>query len=357
MSKSITLPKCGERITLVSLTSGNQNNDSAIAGYESHPENAEKALYTMMQNQNTIIDLISAIFMETITESTRDTIINYLTLLEAYKKLSGNDGEALSKTSTNDLFFATWVNYTCCSKKYDNVKRICSFLSLRDARVLCELQPKDQLNYEDYMVSCDSLAGETLDFMAANNDYSVQFQFRVPVVKVPTLFGADRFRIASDKSSGFMYPNNDKDSECVIPAAELMHMIQENLKDKSKIRFTSEEARRSLQEFVNTEDVHIELILDYNSYLAVGTLGSANGLKSDDIRVDDAKVEIQDKDVYLAAHNENDVTGRNDITDDDHGVGGVKLTKINDTHYKLDSAKLYIVKIASNGSMDVRSPQ
>lgn len=358
MSKMITLPRSGEHITLVSLCTGDKNNDNAIAGYESHPENAESALNIMMADDNMIPDLASAIFREQITESTRDMIINYLTLFEAYKKLTGSDGGSLKKTSVNELFFALWVNYTCYSKKYNNVKKICSFQSLRDARVLCGLEPKADLNYEDYMVSSDALEGEHINFMAMNNDYSVQFLFKVPVVKVPTLFGEDKYRLAGDKTPAFMYPNEDSDCECVIPAAELMRMIQENLSDKKKVRFSSEEARKSLQEFINTEDVHIEQILNYNSYLTVGTLGASNGLSKEDVKVADAIVEVNQKDVYLVPHNESDVRGKDNIYDEENdSVGGVTLHQRSEAKYTLDSAKLYIVKISSSGGMDVRSPQ
>lgn len=358
MSTMITLPTSGTQILLTSLKSGDKDNGTALAGYQTNPENAEKALKTMQGDKNLIVDLVSAIFRENIGEAERDNIINYLTLFDAWKRVTGDDGGQLAGTSTNDLFFATWVNYTCCSKKFDNVKKIGSYQALRDARVLCGLEGTAELNYEDYMVSCESLAGETLDFIATNQDYSVRFMIRVPVVKVPALLG-DKFRIANDNAKGFMYPNEDTGNECVIPTAELFHMIEENLKDRKKVRFTSEEAQKSLQEYVNTEDVHIEEILNVNSYLAVGTLGAPNGLKQDDIQVDDgAKVTANAKDVYLVPHNEADVSGRGDIYDEKaNTVGGVRLTQRSETKYSLDSAKLYIVKLTQADGMDVRSPQ
>ena len=195
--------------------------------------------------------------------------------------------------------------------------------------------------------------------LASNQDYSVQFMIRVPVVKIPNVFGNDRYRISNDHKQGFMYPNEDTGNECVIPTAELMHMIEDNLKDRKKIRFTSEEAQKSLQEYVNTEDVHIEEILNVNSYLAIGTLGAENGLKQDDIAIDDAKVSINEQNVYLVPHNESDVSGKGDLYDEENNtVGGVTLTQRSDTKYTLDSAKLYIVKIKGNSDgMDVRSPQ
>ena len=356
MSVPITLPKSGNNIWLASLKSGNQNNNTAVVGYQKNPENAEKALEAMMADKNMIEDLVSAIFRENIGEGERDNIINYLTLFDAWKALTNNDEGALTGTSVNDLFFATWVNYTCYNKKFDNVKKICSYQALRDARVLCGLDENAELDYEDYMVSCDALAGDTLDFIASNYDYSVRFMIKVPVVKVPTLIG-DKYRISSDRAKGFMYPNEDFENECVIPSNQLFHMIAENLKDKKKVRFTSEEAQQSLQEYVNTEDVHIEQILTFNSYLAVGTLGAENGLKQDAINVDDAKVTINEKNVYLVPHNENDARGKNDVYDEKNNtVGGVTLTQRSDSKYTLDSAKLYIVKLPSSGDgMDVRS--
>ena len=359
MSTQITLPKSGEVIYLTSLKSGDKDNATAMAGYASNPENAETALETMKGDKNLVVDLVSAIFRENIGEGERDNIINYLTLFDAWKAMTGDDGGALAGTSTNDLFFATWVNYTCCSKKFDNVKKISSYQALRDARVLCGVDVNAELNYEDYMVSCDALSGETLDFIATNQDYSVRFMIRVPVVKVPNVFGNDRYRISNDHKQGFMYPNEDTGNECVIPTAEFMHMIEDNLKDRKKIRFTSEEAQKSLQEYVNTEDVHIEEILNVNSYLAIGTLGAENGLKQDDIAIDDAKVSINEQNVYLVPHNESDVSGKGDLYDEENNtVGGVTLTQRSDTKYTLDSAKLYIVKIKGNSDgMDVRSPQ
>lgn len=360
MSTYISLPKSGMNIELTSLKSGDKDNSSALAGYQKNPENAESALETMKADKNLIVDLVSAIFRENIGEGERDNIINYLTLFNAWKKVTGEDGGALAGTSVNDLFFATWVNYTCCSAKFDNVKKISSYQALRDARVLCGLDGEAELNYEDYMVSCEALAGETLDFMATNADYTVKFMIRVPVVKVPGgIFNKeDRYRISNDKAKGFMYPNDDIDNECVIPTAELLHMIEENLKDKKKVRFTSEEAQKSLQEYVNTEDVHIEEILNVNSYLAVGTLGAENGLKADDLNVDDTKVTINEKDVYLVPHNSADVRGKNDIYDEEKNtVGGVTLTQRSETKYTLDSAKLYIVKLNMPDGMDVRSQQ
>ena len=141
MSTMITLPKSGMHITLEALKSGNKDNSSAIVGYQNNPENAEKALQTMQEDKNLIVDLVSAIFREKIGEGERDNIINYLTLLSAWKKITKNDGGALANTTANDLFFATWVNYTCCSKKFDNVKTISSYQALRDARVLCGVEP------------------------------------------------------------------------------------------------------------------------------------------------------------------------------------------------------------------------
>lgn len=358
MSVMIILPKCGKQIELISLKSGDKDNGTSLAGYQKNPENAESAINIMLKDPNLTSDLITAIFRESIGEGGRDNIINYLTLFEAYKKLSGNDGGALADTSTNDLFFSVWVNYTCCSKKYDNIKKISSYQALRDARVLCGVEENAELNYEDYMVSCESLAGETLDFIASNADYSVKFMIRVPVVKVPALLG-DRYRISSDKAKGFMYPNEDSENELVIPTAELIHMIEENLKDRKKVRFTSEEAQQSLQEYVNTEDVHIDEILNVNSYLAVGNLGAENGIKADDLTVDDAIVSINERNVYLVPYNEADVKGKNDIYDENNNtIGGVTLNQRSDTKYTLDSAKLYIVKIKGNlDGMDVRSPQ
>lgn len=357
MNGFIVLPTSGQRICLTALKSGDKDNSNALAGYMSNPKNAETALKTMQADQNLVIDLVSAIFRENIGEGERDNIINYLTLFDAWKEITGDDGGALAGTSANDLFFATWVNYTCCSKKFDNIKKICSYQALRDARVLCGLDANAELNYEDYMVSCEALAGDTLDFIASNADYSVRFMIRVPVVKVPTILG-DKYRIASDKAQGFMYPNEDLESELVIPSVELTHMIEEKLKDRKKIRFTSEEAQRSLQEYVNTEDVHIEEILTLNSYLAVGTLGAENGLKEGDLSIDSAKVTINGKNVYLVPHNEADVRGRGEVYDEEHNtVGGVTLTQRGDMKYTLDSAKLYIVKLNTVDGMDVRSPQ
>lgn len=358
MSVMITLPKCGKQIELISLKSGDKDNGTSLAGYQKNPENAESAVNIMLKDPNLTSDLITAIFRESIGEGERDNITNYLTLFEAYKKLSGNDGGALADTSTSDLFFSVWVNYTCCSKKYDNIKKISSYQALRDARVLCGVEENAELNYEDYMVSCESLAGETLDFIASNADYSVKFMIRVPVVKVPALLG-DRYRISSDKAKGFMYPNEDSENELTIPTAELIHMIEENLKDRKKVRFTSEEAQQSLQEYINTEDVHIDEILNVNSYLAVGTLGAENGIRADDLIVDDTIVSINERNVYLVPCNEADVKGKNDIYDEKNNtVGGVTLNQRSDTKYTLDSAKLYIVKIKGNSDgMDVRSPQ
>ena len=358
MRVMITLPECGKQIELISLKSGDKDNGASLAGYQKNPGNAESAINIMLKDPNLTSDLITAIFRESIGEGERDNIINYLTLFEAYKKLSGNDGGALADTSTNDLFFSVWVNYTCYSKKYDNIKKISSYQALRDARVLCGVEENGELNYEDYMISCESLAGETLDFIAANADYSVKFMIRVPVAKVPALLG-DKYRISSDKAKGFMYPNEDSANELVIPTAELIHMIEENLKDKKKVRFTSEEAQQSLQEYVNTEDVHIDEILNVNSYLAVGTLGAENGIKADDLAVDDAIVSINERNVYLVPYNEADVKGKNNIYDEKNNtVGGVTLNQRSDTKYTLDSAKLYIVKIKGNSDgMDVRSPQ
>ena len=357
MATLITLPSSGTQVYLTSCKSGDKDNATALAGYQSNPENAEKALKTMQGDKNLIQDLVSAIFRENIGEAERDNIINYLTLFDAWKVITGDDGGALQGTSTNDLFFATWVNYTCCSKKFDNVKKIGSYQALRDARVLCGLEGNAELNYEDYMVSCDALSGETLDFLASNQDYSVQFMIRVPVVKVPALLG-DRYRIANEKSKGFMYPNSDTGNECVIPTAELFHMIEENLKDKKKVRFTSEEAQKSLQEYVNTEDVHIEEILNVNSYLNIGNLGAPNGLRKDDLAIDDTKVSINKKDVYLVPHDDADATGKNDIYDEKaNAVGGVTLTQRSETKYTLDSPKLYIVKLNGADDMPVRSPQ
>ena len=358
MSTMITLPKSGAHITLVSLKSGDRDNNAAIVGYSTNPENAEAAIETMKKDTNLIPDLVSAIFRENIGEGERDNIINYLTLLEAWKKITQNDGGALKGTSTNDLFFATWVNYTCCSRKFDNVKKISSYQALRDARVLCGLDEHAELNYQDYMVSCEALSGETLDFIAANNDYSVKFLIRVPVVKVPSLLG-DKYRISSDKAKGFMYPNADEDYESVIPTAELLHMIEENLKDKKKIRFTSEEAQKSLQEYVNTEDVHIEEILNMNSFLSVGSVNAFNNsLNKSDFAIDDAKVTINKRDVYISQHNEADVKGTGNIYDAQHDtIGGVTLTQRSDVKYTLDSAKLYIVKLNGTDGFDVRSPQ
>ena len=357
---SITLPKSGTIIELTALKSGDKDNSSALAGYQKNPENAESALETMKADKNLIVDLVSAIFRENIGEGERDNIINYLTLFNAWKKITGEDGGALAGTSVNDLFFATWVNYTCCSAKFDNVKKISSYQALRDARVLCGLDGEAELNYEDYMVSCEALSGDTLDFIAANEDYSVKFLIKVPVVRIPGgIFSReDRYRISSDKTKGFMYPNDDIDNECVIPAAELLRMIEDNLKDKKKIRFTSEEAQNSLQEYVNTEDVHIEEILNVNSFLNIGTLNAENSIKRDDIDIDDAVVTINEKNVYLIPKNSSDVSGKNDLYDEEKNtVGGVTLTQRSDNKYTLDSAKLYIVKLNSSDGMPVRSPQ
>ncbi len=357
MSVMITLPKSGEHITLVSLKSGDRDNGNAIAGYQKNPENAEAAIETMKKDTNLIVDLVTAIFRENIGEGERDNIINYLTLLDAWKKITNNDGGQLKGTSTNDLFFSVWVNYTCCSKKFDNVKKISSYQALRDARVLCGLDEHAELNYQDYMVSCEALSGETLDFIAANNDYSVKFLIKVPVVKVPTLLG-DKFRISSDKAKGFLYPNADTEYEAVIPSAELMHMIEENLKDRKRVRFTSEEAKKSLQEYVNTEDVHIEEILNVNSFLNIGTLTSKNGLSQDALSISDAQVTINKAGVFFKPHNENDVSGKNDIFDEKNGsIAGVTLNQRSEITYTLDSAKLYIVKLTGSNGMDVRSPQ
>lgn len=357
MAAMITLPKSKAHITLVDLHSGKQDNKSAVAGYQHNPENAEKALEAMMSDSNLIPDLVSTIFREPIDVSGKDTIINYLTLFEAYKKLTGNDGGELKGTSTNDLFFATWVNYTCDNKNYPNVKKITAYQALRDARVLCGIEGNGELDYEDYMVSSDALAGETLDFIAANKDYSVKFKIRVPVVKVPSLIG-EKYRISGDKAKGFMYPNADNNYELVIPTAELLHMIEENLKDKKKVRFTSDEAQKSLQEYVNTEDSHIDEILNVNSYLAVGTINTENGIKRDDISVDDTVVTINESGVYLMPKNSNDVRGKGDIYDEvNNTVGGITLTQRSDTKYTLDSAKLYIVKLTGSDGMDVSSEQ
>lgn len=354
----IKLPKSGIMIALSALKSGDKDNTAAVAGYQKNPENAEKAIETMKKDTNLVVDLLSTIFRESIGEGERDNIINYLTLFQAWKAITKADLGQLEGTSMNDLFFATWVNYTCYSKKFDNVKKICSHQAIRDARVLCGLEENAELNYEDYMVSSDALAGDTLDFIASNQDYSVKFMIKVPVVKIPTLLGT-KYRIASDKTKGFMYPNEDKNNECVIPTAELFHMIEDNLKDRKKVRFSDEEAQTSLQEYVNTGDVHIEEILNVNSYLNIGTLGAPNGLKQDVLSISDAKVTINEKDVYLAPHNENDVTGRNDLYDEKNdSVGGVTLTQRGDAKYTLDSPDLYIVKIKGNSDgMDVRSPQ
>ena len=355
---AIRLPKSDKIIWLTALKSGDKDNSGSILGYQKHPENAEAALNTMIAETNLIVDLVSAIFREDIGEGERDNIINYLTLFSAWKVATGDDGGALKGTSVNDLFFSTWVNYTCCSKKFDNVKKICSYQALRDARVLCGLEENAELNYEDYMVSCESLAGESLSFIATNSDYSVKFLIRVPVVKVPTLFG-EKYRIAADKAKGFMYPNEDMENECVSPTTELLTMIQKNLKDNKQVRFTSEEAQKSLQDYVNTDDMHIEEILNVNSFLSIGTLNAENGLDLEDIKIDDAVVSINEKNVYLVPHNESDVKGRNDIYDEKNNtVGGVTLTQRGDTKYTLDSPNLYIVKLKSNSNgMDVRSPQ
>ena len=357
MSTMITLPNSGQQVYLTTLKSGDKDNGTALAGYQSNPENAEKALKTMMGDKNLIQDLVSAIFRETIGESERDNIINYLTLFDAWKVLSGDDGGALAGTPTNDLFFATWVNYTCCSKKFDNVKKIGSYQALRDARVLCGIEGLGELDSEDYMVSCESLSGDTIDFIAHNANYSVQFMIRVPVVKVPSILG-EKFRISSDKAKGFMYPNKTVDNECVIPTSELYHMIEDNLKDKKKVRFTTEEAQKSLQDFVNTDDTHIESIFGVNSYLVVGVLGAENGLDQSDLKIDDAHVEINEQNVYLIPRNESDVKGNNDIYDEQNDtVGGVTLTQRSEVKYTLDSSKIYIVKISQPDNMNVISPQ
>lgn len=345
-------------VSLTKLESGEKNNDNALAGYQNHPENAGKALTSMLSDPNLVPDLVSAIFRETIGEAERDNIINHLTLFDAWKEISGNDAPTLQGTPTNDLFFATWVNYTCCSRKYNNVKSIGSYQALRDARVLCNLEGLAPLNYEDYMVSSDLLEGDTLDFMATNSDFSVKFMVRVPVVKVPAVFG-DKFRIANDKAKGLLYPNRDPNHELVIPSPELAHMIEEKLKDRKKVRFSSEEAQRSLQDYVNTESAHIESIFGVNSYLVVAILGAENGLDQSDLKIaDDSKVEVNKKGVYLKPRNEADVTGRGDIYDEDADlIGGVKITARGEAKYSIDSPDMYIIKISQPDNMNVISPQ